>query len=276
MELVKLENLRDQIQDRIRHLGKFNDEVSDNPMFHTQDYIRGLLHARIYEVGFLDKQLESILAEIEEHSDTKVAKSLGLERVDCDCEECKGLSLKAKKIADTLFSAMKIKSRFDFEGKFDGDLQELQELCFKLEDDISEIEKKDDSVSDMKQKLDETLSKVKDILIEFHVPGSKYWSEVHEIVEDCYRLQDYIREEVREDIREKKQNQKYKVLSFFRQHPFYPFTPILNDGVFDSLESAKEHANIMINREDVFKVDIREAGSNKLVNPRDGETHPII
>lgn len=262
MELVKLENLRDQIQDRIKHIEKFNDEVSDNPMFHTQDYIRGLRDARIYEVGFLDKQLESILAEIEDHSDTKVAKALGLERVDCDCEECKALSLKAKKIADTLFSAMKIKSRFDFEGKFDGDLQELQELCFKLEDDISEIEKKDEPVSDMKQKLDETLSKVKDILIEFHVPGSKYWSEVHEIVEDCYRLQDYIRE----DLKEKKENKKYAVISFIKEGRSYTS--------FDSLESAREHANRMLNSgSDIFKLEIREAGSNKLVSqiPLTGE-----
>lgn len=91
MELFKLENLRDEIQDRIKYIEKFNDEVSDNPMFRIQDYIRGLRDARICEVGFLDKHLESILEDIKWHSDTKVAKALGLERVDCDCEKCRVL-----------------------------------------------------------------------------------------------------------------------------------------------------------------------------------------
>ncbi len=254
MELVKLENLRDQIRIRIVMHKEYMCGYYMQP---DSEYIKGFIDARKLEIIFLEKHLMAIEKEIEDHSDTKVAKALGLERVECDCEECKALSIKAKKIADTLFSAMKIKSRFDFEGKFDGDLQELQELCFKLEDDISEIEKKGDSDSEMEQKLDEALSKVKDILIEFHVRDSKYCLEVHEIIEDCYRLQDEIRRDVREDLKEK--NQKYTVISFIKEGR-------RSDGGFDSLESAREHSRRIIDKIGVCKVEIREAGSNKLVD----------
>lgn len=244
MELVKLENLRDQIRIRIVMHKEYMRGYYMQP---DSEYIKGFIDARKLEIIFLEKHLMAIEKEIEDHSDTKVAKALGLERVNCDCEECKAKGMAivlGPKAAEVLgFESLSLKG--------------LEELCFKLEDDIAEIEKNNDSGSDMKQKLDEALSKVKDILIEFHRRDSKYCLEVHEIIEDCYRLQDEVRRDVREDLKEKKENKKYTVISFIKEGRRL-------DGGLDSLEAAREHANRMLNVS--FKVEIREEGSNKLVS----------
>lgn len=262
MELVKLENLRDQIRIRIVMHKEYMCGYYMQP---DSEYIKGFIDARKLEIIFLEKHLESILAEIEKalELEKKFSKALGLEMVDCDCERCKAQFFKHNERDEILSLAINIKSRIN---SFDGDLEELKEMMDKLdeEEDIAEIEKNNDSGSDMKQKLDEALSKVKDILIEFHVKDSKYCLEVHEIIEDCYRLQDEIREDVREYLKEKKENKKYTVISFIKEGR-------RSDGGLDSLEAAREHANRMLNVS--FKVEIRESGSNKLVDqiPRTGE-----
>jgi site-specific DNA-cytosine methylase len=80
MELFKLENMRDQIKDRIIELERFTDGAWES--FRARDtnptrYIGGHIDSKIDEVKFLEGHLDLIEKEIEDHA----AEALGLERM---------------------------------------------------------------------------------------------------------------------------------------------------------------------------------------------------
>jgi hypothetical protein len=46
--------------------------------------------------------------------------------------------------------------------------------------------------------LDETLQKIIELLSPFRETDSEYFSPINEIIDDCYRLQDRVREDIRD------------------------------------------------------------------------------
>jgi len=146
MELYKLENLRDTMQDRIRDINGFVELTRD-----MDGMVKGKREALIEEVEFLEPMLQIIYKEIENHVDDQDNKPV--EREDVDGRE-----------------------------------KRRQLRLRKLEEDYVQYKN---------EQIDKALTNAIIRLTPFHQTDYKYWSQVHEIIDDCYRLQDFVREDIR-------------------------------------------------------------------------------
>ncbi len=118
MELFKLENMRDQIKDRINYLeGWIADASKYMRPNRAGAMVEGAKGSKIEEFKHWSVHLNLIEKEIEGHADTKVAKALELDRTECDCEECKAKKATSKTLAEGLIAAIRIKAALESQEK---------------------------------------------------------------------------------------------------------------------------------------------------------------